>query len=87
MTGHAQLEFVMTECSKAQIRLTRPILKAIFEDSQYFNVYNACHYLFSLPAMIYACGSSGVICVPLCYFLDILPVRNSHTVNLVITNI
>ena len=25
MTGHAQLKFVMTECSKTQIRLTRPI--------------------------------------------------------------
>ena len=25
MAGHAQLKFVMTECSKAQIRLTRPI--------------------------------------------------------------
>ena len=24
MAGHAQLKFVMTECSKAQIRLTRP---------------------------------------------------------------
>ena len=24
MTGHAQLKFVMTECSKTQIRLTRP---------------------------------------------------------------
>ena len=23
MTGHAQLKFVMTECSKSQIRLTR----------------------------------------------------------------
>ena len=26
MAGHAQLKFVMTECSKTQIRLTRPIL-------------------------------------------------------------
>ena len=26
MAGHAQLKFVMTECSKAQIRLTRPLL-------------------------------------------------------------
>ena len=26
MAGHAQLKFVMTECSKIQIRLTRPIL-------------------------------------------------------------
>ena len=25
MAGHAQLKFVMTECSKTQIRLTRPI--------------------------------------------------------------
>ena len=25
MAGHAQLQFVMTECSKTQIRLTRPI--------------------------------------------------------------
>ena len=25
VAGHAQLKFVMTECSKAQIRLTRPI--------------------------------------------------------------
>ena len=24
MAGHAQLKFVMTECSKTQIRLTRP---------------------------------------------------------------
>ena len=27
MDGHAQLKFVMTECSKTQIRLTRPIYK------------------------------------------------------------
>ena len=26
MAGHAQLKFVMTECSKTQIRLTGPIL-------------------------------------------------------------
>ena len=26
MAGHAQLKFVMTECSKTQIRLTRPNL-------------------------------------------------------------
>ena len=25
MAGHAQLKFVMTECSKTQIRLTRPM--------------------------------------------------------------
>ena len=25
MAGHAQFKFVMTECSKTQIRLTRPI--------------------------------------------------------------
>ena len=25
MAGHAQLKFVMAECSKTQIRLTRPI--------------------------------------------------------------
>ena len=25
MAGHAQLKFVMTECSKTQIRLTRPL--------------------------------------------------------------
>ena len=25
MAGHAQLKFVMTECSKTQIRLTRPV--------------------------------------------------------------
>ena len=29
MAGHAQLKFVMTECSKPQIRLTRPILLMI----------------------------------------------------------
>ena len=31
MAGHAQLKFVMTECSKAQIRLTRH--KYILQDS------------------------------------------------------
>ena len=30
MTGHAQLKFVMTECSKTQIRLTRLILSQVF---------------------------------------------------------
>ena len=29
MTGHAQLKFVMTECSKTQIRLTRSICKRL----------------------------------------------------------
>ena len=29
MAGHAQLKFVMTECSKTQIRLTRPICKKL----------------------------------------------------------
>ena len=30
MAGHAQLKFVMTECSKTQIRLKRPILSILF---------------------------------------------------------
>ena len=29
MAGHAQLKFVMTECSKTQIRLTRPKLRIV----------------------------------------------------------
>ena len=29
MTGHAQLKFVMMECSKTQIRLTRPYLSSM----------------------------------------------------------
>ena len=30
MAGHAQLKFVMTECSKTQIRLTGPIYPGKF---------------------------------------------------------
>ena len=34
MAGHAQLKFVMTECSKTQIRLTRHIFnEKIFRES------------------------------------------------------
>ena len=29
MVGHAQLKFVMTECSKSQNRLTRPICEVM----------------------------------------------------------
>ena len=29
MAGHAQLQFVMTECSKTQIRLTGPIFRSL----------------------------------------------------------
>ena len=32
MAGHAQLKFVMTECSKTQIRLTRPIKKKLCKE-------------------------------------------------------
>ena len=32
MAGHAQLKFVMTECSKTQIRLTRPISTLYFKN-------------------------------------------------------
>ena len=31
MAGHAQLQFVMTECSKTQIRLTRPTVKQLLQ--------------------------------------------------------
>ena len=31
MAGHAQLKFVMMECSKTQIRLTRPIYRLIID--------------------------------------------------------
>ena len=39
LAGHAQLKFVMTECSKTQIRLTRPIY--IYKVVRYF-VSNKC---------------------------------------------
>ena len=38
MTGHAQLKFVMTECSKTQIRLTALIL---FQDSWKMDAFSA----------------------------------------------
>ena len=37
MAGHAQLKFVMTECSKTQIRLTRPIYNSLFRNSLFRN--------------------------------------------------
>ena len=49
MAGHAQLKFVMTECSKTQIRLTRPILswqgselKAVISSADTLK-YEICH--------------------------------------------
>ena len=34
MSGHEQLKFIMTECSKTQIRLTRPIWTASWQNKQ-----------------------------------------------------
>ena len=39
MAGHAQLKFVMTECSKTQIRLTRPIWRMTKTRHQWENQY------------------------------------------------
>ena len=41
MAGHAQLKFVMTECSKTQIRLTRPIWYAQTFSDQYYSKNNS----------------------------------------------
>ena len=38
MAGHAQLKFVMTECSKTQIRLTGPILSEFRRLKCYLNI-------------------------------------------------
>ena len=43
MTGHAQLKFVMTECSKTQIRLTRLIL-FLFYISYFFFHFKISKY-------------------------------------------
>ena len=46
MAGHAQLDFVMTECSKTQIRLTGLIYKS--------NVRRGFHYIALLTHMCIA---------------------------------
>ena len=43
MAGHAQLKFVMTECSKTQIRLTG--LNYRGESSNIFNVLLGCTFV------------------------------------------
>ena len=47
MTGHAQLKFVMTECSKTQIRMTRHICMSIFP-VQLENVRRIVIYLLTM---------------------------------------
>ena len=48
MAGHAQLKFVMTECSKTQIRLTGP---------RWFRRPVVWHYLFSIEKVLFNfCG-------------------------------
>ena len=42
MAGHAQLKFVMTECAKTQIRLTRPILFFTFKKIYAITVWLLC---------------------------------------------
>ena len=52
MAGHAQLKFVMTECSKTQIRLTGLIYSSkqiINEDLSLVNDYFLLELLISLP--------------------------------------
>ena len=49
MAGHAQLKFVMTECSKTQIRLTGLIYKSLGIDRR----KKACFSLVLLIAAIY----------------------------------
>ena len=44
MAGHAQLEFVMTECSKTQIRLTGPIFLYIRVQRKGMWVYLVSQY-------------------------------------------
>ena len=55
MAGHAQLKFVMTECSKTQIRLTGPIswtkISALVISFQ--NCWQNYHFTFVFPNMMY----------------------------------
>ena len=46
MAGHAQLKFVMTECSKTQIRLTGHKYKTRHKESQEGNHFqkSECHH-------------------------------------------
>ena len=49
MAGHAQLKLVMTECSKTQIRLTRPISYLRFM-LQHYKDQQLCDFLeFGFP--------------------------------------
>ena len=52
MTGHEQLKFVMTECSKTQIRLTRLIL-FLFYISDYFFHFKLSKYKKNIYLLIY----------------------------------
>ena len=51
MTGHAQLKFVMTECSKTQIRLTGPISTISFTVNLWFScsvlslIFQSSHFV------------------------------------------
>ena len=50
MAGHVQLKFVMTECSKTQIRLTRPI--CLLNETTV--VLTACMQVINLNARLVA---------------------------------
>ena len=49
MAGHAQLQFVMTECSKTQIRLTRPKCKQLRGRSAFACAQSNQCLCFSMP--------------------------------------
>ena len=50
--GHAQLKFVMTECSKTQIRLTRPNYRLIIPLSVFLKVLFVVNMLFLIPFIL-----------------------------------
>ena len=75
MAGHAQLKFVMTECSKTQIRLTRPKWRSEFP----FNPLQPLHKrLFSILNKILTNARKTVIDSFNFYKADDFPVKKHH---------
>ena len=60
MAGHAQLEFVMTECSKTQIRLTGLIYLYMIADSYCLQLYNFYMFPHIVVYPLYDCISNSM---------------------------
>ena len=52
MAGHAQLKFVMTECSKTQIRLSRPTCSQVFLYVSHVLFVLYLHVFFKGPLLL-----------------------------------